>query len=188
MTVDRRSAARLTGALLTLAVLAPAAPLPASAQSRDEAAAQGWRKAAEPHFLGVGDRKWLQDYGGVDGRCNRQAVENTLNAGPTGPESPRGEVAVLRGPMVDPTSVRDLGAPDRGCLGHALELAPDGRTVYWADPAAGYAFRFTPLRSYVAYGWPCREFTVEVAQGKRKPQIVRYRACRTEDGVWGIQS
>lgn len=188
MPADRRPSPRLIGALAVLAAVIATIPPEVVAQTAGSAAGQGWRKASEPYFLGPGDRKWLQDFGIVDGRCNRQAVEAVLASGPTGPETPRGEVATLRGPMVDAKSVRDLGAADRGCLGHALELAPDGRSVYWTDANAGYRFRFTALRNYTAYGWPCREFTVEVTQGKRKPQIVRQRACRTEDGVWGVQS
>ena len=188
MIADRRFALRLCGALLILAVLGVAAPPRASAQTWESPPPQAWRKGAEPYFPGYGDRKWLQDYGVVDGRCNRQALEALLGSGPLRAEAPSGAVATLRGPLVDPGSVRDLGAPDRACLGHALELAADGRTVYWVDASAGYAFRFTPLRNYTAYGWPCREFTVEVTQAKRKPQIVRSRACRTEDGVWGIQA
>ncbi len=174
---------RRAGALLTILVLAAA---PVLAQTGGDAEAQGWRKPVSTPFIGAGERKWLHDYGVVDGRCNRQAVADVLAAGATGPETPRGEVATLRGDLPLPRTRHLLSAVERGCLGHALELAPDGRTVYWADPSAGYTYRVTPMRSYSALGWPCRELTVEVARGKQAPEIVRTRACRTEDGVWGI--
>jgi surface antigen len=178
------SPAPIAAALAGLVALV--APGLATSQAGGDAAAQGWRKAAEPYFLGAGDRKWLQDYGVVDGRCNRQAVEAVVNAGPTGPETPRNEVAVLRGPLPPTRSRRALTDADRACLGHALELAPAGRAVYWADPAAGYSYRVTVLRGYSALGWPCREFAFEMTRGKQAPEIMRSRACRTEDGVWGI--
>lgn len=182
---DRNARPRRITALLA-GLAAAATPLLASPQTGGDAAAQGWRKAAEPYFLGAGDRKWLQDYGVVDGRCNRQAVEAAVNAGPAGPEAPRSEVATLSGPLPAMKSRRALADADRACLGHVLELAPPGRTVYWTDPAAGYSYRATVLRGYSALGWPCREFVLEVARGKQAPETVRTRACRTEDGVWGI--
>jgi surface antigen len=181
------SNARLSRLAAALAGLAAAvAPLIASSQAGGDAAAQGWRKSAEPYFLGAGDRKWLQDFGVADGRCNRQAVEGVLKAGPSGPETPRSEVATLTGPLPATKSSRALAEADRACLGHALELAPAGRAVYWADPVAGYGYRATVVRSYSALGWPCREFVFEVARGKQAPETARSRACRTEDGVWGI--
>lgn len=175
---------RLACAVIVLAALA--APGVVAAQTGGNAAAQGWRKSSEPYFLGAGDRKWLQDYGVVEGYCNRQAVEAVVTAGPTGPETPRSEVAMLRGTAPATRARADLAAADRACLGHALELAPEGRTVYWADAAGGYTYRATALRTFQALGWPCREFIFEVTRGKRAPEIVRGRACRTEDGVWGI--
>jgi surface antigen len=181
-------APRRAGALIALLVLA-AAPA-AQAQIGGNAEAQGWRNqsSSSAYFLGAGERKWLQDYGVLEGHCNRQAVAGVLAAGPSGPETPRSEVATLRGDIPLPRTRHTLGAVERACLGHALELAPEGRTVYWADPTAGYTYRITPMRSFSALGWPCRELTVEVTRGKQTPEVVRTRACRTEDGVWGISA
>jgi len=182
-------AARLARIALAAAFAgALALPSIAAAQTGGDAAAQGWRRTAEPYFLGAGDRKWLKDYGVVSGRCNRQAVGAVVSAPPTGPEVARDEVATLRGNVAVPKAKVSLTAADRGCLGHALELAPDGRPVSWADPGAGYTFRVVALRTYQALGWPCREFTLEVTRGKQIPELVRSRACRTEDGVWGISA
>jgi surface antigen len=182
--------AALVQRIAVAAVLASALALPplVAAQPGGDAAAQGWRKTNEPYFLGAGDRKWLKDYGVVAGRCNRQAVAGVVSTPPTGPEISRDEVATLRGSVALPKVKGDLPAADRACLGHTLELAPDGRAVSWADPSAGYAFRVVALRSYQALGWPCREFALEVTRGKQAPDVVRGRACRTEDGVWGISA
>ena len=175
-------------ALAAIFAAALAVPPMVAAQTGGNAAAQGWRKADDPYFLGAGNRKWMKDYGVVGGRCNRQAVAAVVNAPPAGPEVVRDEVATLRGSVALSKAKGDLPAADRACLGHALELAPDGRAVSWADPGAGYAFRVVALRTYQALGWPCREFTLEVTRGKQAPDLLRGRACRTEDGVWGVSA
>jgi hypothetical protein len=172
---------------LALAALAIAAALPVAAvgQSGGDAAAQGWPKPNPPAVVDRFDSKWVMDYGVSDGRCNRAVVESIVKAAPPGGDQ-RIAVAVVRGSVPVPPTRRELAAPDRGCLGHALELAPEGRAVYWVDAAGGYSYRAITVRTYEALGWPCREFVLEVARGKKTPEIVRARACRIDDGIWGI--
>ena len=127
--IDRIAlAAALAGAL--------AVPSVAAAQTGGDAEAQGWRRTADPYFLGAGSRKWLKDYGVVGGRCNRQAVAAVVAAPPTGPETVRDEVATLRGPMPLARAKVELTAADRACLGHALELAPEDQALL-AEAAGG---------------------------------------------------
>jgi surface antigen len=178
-----RSARRLSLAWL----LALGAAAGAAAQGSADPA-QRWRKGEDAATPAVaGERKWAQDYGVLDGRCNKQAAGAVVGMGSADPGAPRRVVATLQGEVPLGKSARPLDSADRACLGHILELAPQGRAVFWIDAAAGYTYRATALRAYAATGWTCREFMLEITRGKQPvPEVVRGRACRTEDGIWGM--
>jgi surface antigen len=185
--MPNRNRAAWSVAVPLAAALAAALPGGAALAQGADPAKPGWSKSPQAYFVGAGDRKWLQDYGVMDGRCNKQGAGAVAAMGSAEPGGPRRVVATLDGNVPVGKSGRALDAADRACLGHALELAPEARAVYWIDATAGYSYRFTALRGYSAMGWPCREFMLEITRGKQPvPEVVRGRACRTEDGVWGM--
>ena len=76
---------------------------------------------------------------------------------------------------------------DRGCIGHALELATDGRPVTWVDPRTELSYVVTPTRGFKQNGQSCREFTTSVTSKGRRDTVTD-RACRSSDGTWQIVS
>src|SRR5919106_528230 len=57
-------------AFVSLALL----PIPSPAEPPPHAKAHGWRKKNDPNYVGYTGKKWEQDYGVIDGRCNTKAV------------------------------------------------------------------------------------------------------------------
>ena len=142
------SIALLTRAL-TLAALALmlAAPPTSYADPPPHAPAHGWRKKHDPNYVGYTGKKWDRDYGVIDGRCNREAVGAVLGGGvggAIGSQVVKGEgravaivVGSVLGAVIGSKIGRELDEADRGCIGHALELAADGKPVDLGQPAIG---------------------------------------------------
>ena len=184
---------------LTLATLALAlaAPSMSSADPPPHAPAHGWRKKHDPNYIGYTGKKWDRDYGVVDGRCNREAVGAVLGGvvgGAIGSQVGKGEgravaivVGSVLGAVIGAKIGRELEEADRGCIGHALELAADGRPVTWVDPQTGLSYAVTPKRGFKQNGRSCREFTTAVTSKGRR-ETVTDRACRSGDGTWQIVS
>lgn len=184
----------LTFAALALTLAAP----PASyADPPPHAPAHGWRKKHDPYYLGYTGKKWDRDYGVIDGRCNREAVGAVLGGvvgGAIGSQVVKGEgravaivVGSVLGAVIGAKIGRELEEADRGCIGHALELAADGRPVTWVDPQTGLSYAVTPKRGFKQNGQSCREFTTAVTSKGRR-ETVTDRACRSSDGTWQIVS
>jgi surface antigen len=76
-----------------------------------------------------------------------------------------------------------LGKADRACIGHALELAADKRTVVWSDPDAGLSYRLTPVRGMVVDRQKCREFDLTI-HGNDMDEKRREKACQASEGTW----
>jgi len=76
---------------------------------------------------------------------------------------------------------------DRGCWGHALELAGEKKTVVWTNQATGVSYRLTPTRNFQEGRLPCREFSTLVSAGSRR-DTVKGVACRKGEGEWEIRS
>jgi surface antigen len=189
----------LVARALTLAalVLTLAAPPVSYADPPPQAPAHGWRKKNDPNYVGYTGKKWDRDYGVIDGRCNREAVGAVLGGavgGAIGSQVVKGEgravaivVGSVLGAMIGAQIGRQLEEADRGCIGHALELAADGRPVTWVNPQTGLSYAVTPTRGFKQNGRSCREFTTAVtAKGAR--ETVTDRACRNSDGTWQIVS
>ncbi|TMI38126.1 MAG: hypothetical protein E6H41_08640, partial [Betaproteobacteria bacterium] len=69
---------------------------------------------ADPSFyLGYTGKKWTKDYGVIAGTCDAAAVSKSVAA------KQEGAVAMMSGTKIRP----QLDDADRGCWGHALELA-----------------------------------------------------------------
>ena len=184
---------------LTLAVLALAlaAPPMSYADPPPHAPAHGWRKKHDPYYIGYTGKKWDRDYGVIDGRCNREAVGAVLGGvvgGTIGSQVVKGEgravaivVGSVLGAVIGAKIGRELEEADRACMGHALELAGDGKPVTWADAQTGLSYAVTPARGFKQNGRSCREFTTAVTSKGRR-ETVTDRACRSSDGTWEIVS
>ena len=148
-------------------------PLPAPADPPPWAKAHGWRKKNDPDYVGYTGKKWEQDYGVVEGRCDTDKVGAVLG----------GVVGGVVGAKVG----RALDDADRACMGHALELAGEKKTVVWTNPATGVHYELTPTRNLGDAKNPCREFTTKVSNGKLS-DVVTGVACRRGAGDWVFRS
>ena len=164
---------------------------PAFADPPSHAPAHGWRKKHDPHYVGYTGKEWEQDYGIVEGHCNRDAIAAAVGAvvgGVIGSQVGEGDgrvvaiiVGTVIGAAVGHAIGRELDDRDRACVGHALELADDGQRVRWQNEESGVSYVVTPLGA--AGGDSCRDFTLESSlDGKLETQ--RGRACRTGNGTW----
>jgi surface antigen len=147
-------------------------------------------------YRGYDDRGWDNDYGVQGGHCNRAAVGAVLGGivgGVVGSQVARDSerpvaiiIGALLGSVVGHEIGRDMDEADRGCMGHALELARDGRPVEWRNQATGVAYVVTPLRPWPQGGPSCRAFRLRsVAHGR--PSERTAHACRSGDGEWRIR-
>jgi surface antigen len=170
------------------------------------APAHGWRKKHDPNYVGYTGKKWERDYGILDGRCNAKAVGTVLGGavgGAVGASVGRGDnrpVAILVGTVLGAVIGHEIGArveeSDRGCFGHALELAGESKPVMWTNPNTGFQYRLVPTRNLTSGGQPCREFVTEVSskekskgKGKnKKNQKHKAIACRSGTGEWQLRS
>ena len=184
-----------THGLLPLA-LAGALALPlapaAYAEPPPHAPAHGWRKKHDPYYLGYTGKKWEKDYGILEGNCNREAVGAVLG-GATGAAvgaavSDGKGVAILVGAVLGAVVGSQIGKSmdqaDRGCIGHALELAPDNKKVKWTG-ANGSVYAVTPVKGYKQGGLDCREYVTEYKVGKKKEKV-KEKACRNPNGTWTV--
>lgn len=173
------------------AMLLPLAPA-AYADPPPWAPAHGWRKKHDPYYTGYSGRNWRDHYGIIDGRCNRAAIGTVLGGvvgGAIGSTVGKGDgrtVAIILGTVLGAVVGRQIGREmdeaDRGCIGHALELAADRRTVYWIG-ANDWTYRVTPLRNYEQNGQKCREYRLRI-NGRDIDEDRRERACLVRPGEW----
>jgi surface antigen len=94
-------------------------------------------------------------------------------------------VGTVLGAVVGAEIGRDMDREDRGCMGHALELARDGRDVRWDHPRLGITYILTPTGAWRNRDQSCRNFRiVELRGGKRR--AATGHACRVNDGEWRL--
>lgn len=187
------SFARMACATICLALL-PAAP--AFADPPPWAPAHGWRKKHDPDYVGYTGKKWQKDYGVIEGRCNAKAVGAVVGGivgGAVGSQIGKGDtrtVAIIAGTAIGAVLGakigHDIDASDRGCMGHALELAGERKSVTWTNATTGVAYRLTPTANLQRGKEPCREFVTEARSGKKKEKLKNI-ACRRGDGVWELE-
>jgi surface antigen len=182
-----------TPAALALVLPLCVLPLPSPAEPPPHAKAYGWRKKNDPTYVGYTGKKWPNDYGVASGRCNTGAVGavvggaigGAVGAGVSSPEDR--PIAILvgtaLGAIVGHAIGREMDASDRACMGHALELASERKTVTWTNAASGVSYRLTPAGAFKDAGMPCRRFTAVLASGKKK-DTVKGAACRQGNGEW----
>lgn len=179
---------RLLLILLGSALLASSA----SAEPPPWAPAHGWRKKNDPNYVGYTGTKWQRDYGVIDGRCNTAAVGAVLGAatgaviGSRASEQDR-PVAIILGTTIGAVIGAKIGEEidqnDRACMGHALELAAERKTVVWTNAATGVTYRLTPTRNLGTRREPCREFRAVLASGKKRDAVSGV-ACRRGNAEW----
>ena len=193
--------ARSVGALLPAVlagVLAAVLVLPAAPTFADPppwAPAHGWRKKNDPNYVGYTGKRWERDYGVLEGRCNTDQIGAVVGAVVGGAIGSRASeqnrpVAILvggvLGAVIGAKVGRSIDDADRACMGHALELAGENRTVIWRN-AAGVQYELTPTRNVGDRQHPCREFLTKVSSG-RVTDAVRGVACRRRNGDWVFRS
>ena len=171
-------------------------PVPAPADPPPWAPAHGWRKKNDPNYVGYTGKKWDQDYGVLEGTCNTAEVGAVLGGVVGGVVGSRAgndrnrPVAIVVGTVLGAVIGAKVGATideaDRACMGHALELAGERKTVVWKNDATGVSYQLTPTRNFTDGDKPCREFTTLVAAGSRKDAI-KGVACRRGNGEWAIR-
>ena len=179
----RAVAAIMSGALLV-------SSLPVFGDPPPWAPAHGWRKQHDPYYQGYTGRRWDNDYGVVDGRCDASAVLGTAGAvvgGAAGSRMGGGDGKVIAtilgaaiGAVVGAKIGRDLEDVDRACIGHSLELVGDARVVNWVNPNTGVAYTLTPLRSD---GRSCRDFKL-AANYRGRSNSRTSTACRNASDDW----
>ncbi|MBI2318290.1 MAG: glycine zipper 2TM domain-containing protein, partial [Betaproteobacteria bacterium] len=181
--------------LAATACLLATVPWPAYADPPPWAPAHGWRKKHDAYYTGYAGKKWERDYGIVAGRCDRQAIGAVLGAtvgGVIGSQVGKGSgktvatvLGAVIGGVIGAEIGRDLDGADRGCLGHALELAEDRERVTWVNSGTGVTYVLSPIRGYKRDGRICREFSLKMTAG-RKDGTGRGVACQAGDGTWQI--
>jgi surface antigen len=188
---------KTTLALLSAALSLSLVPVPSPAEPPPHAKAHGWRKKNDPTYVGYTGKKWQRDYGVAEGRCNTAAVGAVVGGvigGAVGARVSSDQdrpVAVILGAALGAVVGRAIGkeldAADRGCMGHALELAGERKTVAWTNAASGVSYRLTPTGSFKDGNAPCRRFTTVLTAGGRK-DTVKGAACRQGSGEWLFKS
>lgn len=175
-------------ALLCASIFASA---PALSDPPDHAKAHGWRKKHDPRYVGYTGREWERDYGVREGSCHRKEIGTVVGAvvgGAIGSQIGDGTgrtVAIIVGSVLGGVIGREIGEDldeaDRGCFGHALELAEPGHAVRWVNDRTHVSYVLTPLA--IKDSKNCRRFKLEASEGKKR-KASEGRACRDGDGVW----
>src|SRR5688572_31314399 len=178
---------KTTLALLSVALSLSLVPVPSPAEPPPHAKAHGWRKKNDPTYVGYTGKKWQRDYGVADGRCNTAAVGAVVGGvigGAVGARVSSDQdrpVAVILGAALGAVVGRAIGqeldAADRACMGHALELAGERKTVAWTNKATGVAYRLTPGAAFTERGATCRRFSALLTAGKKRDSV-KGAACR----------
>lgn len=180
--------------LVAAALLLPAAPA-VYADPPAWAPAHGWRKKHDPYYQGYSGSQWERDYGIIDGNCNRQAIGTVLGGAvggaigsSVGKDSGNRSVAILLGSVLGAVIGNQIGKSmddaDRACIGHALELAADRRTVRWTG-SEGVNYMVTPTSSYDRGGRKCRDYRLR-ANGQGVDEDRRETACLVSEGRWEV--
>jgi surface antigen len=160
------------------------------------APAHGWRKKNDPNYVGYTGKKWERDYGIIEGRCNTAAVGAVLGGvtgavvGSRASEEDRPVAIILGstiGAIIGAKIGQEIDESDRACMGHALELAGEKKTVAWTNRSTGLTYRLTPVRNLRDGRQGCREFRTVVSAGK-KSETVSGVACRRGNGEWLFRS
>lgn len=187
-----RVPAKTAALLIVSSFVAWAAP--AFAQPPAHAPAHGWRKKHDPYYVGYTGQQWERDYDIASGRCNRQEIATVVGAIAGGVIANRVAdehrtvatvVGAIAGAVIGNRIGRELDEADRGCLGHALEIAQPGQRVSWKNDAADLRYELVPGAGSTRNGSPCREYTLTTIDGRKRASQTGL-SCRTAHGVWQV--
>lgn len=183
--------------LLLIALMsASIVPAPSLADPPPWAPAHGWRKKNDPNYVGYTGKRWDNDYGVIDGKCNTAAVGAVLGGVVGGAVGSRVSdkdrpVAIVVGTVIGAVIGAKIGQSideaDRACMGHALELAGRSNTVVWTNQTTGVTYQLTPTRNINHAKSPCREFRTVVSSGRNRDTLTG-TACRHGNGQWLFKS
>lgn len=185
MPLSAKTALLIVSSLVTWAGVAFAQP-PAHAP------AHGWRKKNDPHYVGYTGRQWERDFDISSGRCNREEIATVVGAIAGGVIANRVAdehrtvatiVGVLAGAAIGNRIGRELDEADRGCFGHALEIAQPGQRVTWTNEATSLRYELSPGAGSTRNGTPCRQYTLTTVQGRERSSQTGI-ACQSQPGVW----
>ncbi len=180
-------------ALLMMSSLAVSAG-PAFADPPAHAPAHGWRKKNNPYYVGYTGKQWERDFEISSGRCNRQEIATVIGGIAGGVIANRVAdehrtvatiIGVLAGAAIGNRIGRELDEADRGCFGHALEIAQEGQRVRWTNDAAGLRYELSPGAARPQSGTACREYTLVTIAGRERSSR-KGIACQTQPGVWQV--
>jgi surface antigen len=178
-------------ALLMVSLLAVWAGT-ALAQPPAHAPAHGWRKKNDPHYIGYTGKQWERDFDISSGRCNRQEIATVVGAIAGGAIANRVAdehravatiVGVIAGAVIGNRIGRELDEADRGCFGHALEIAQPGQRITWTNESAGVRYEMSPGNASPRHGASCRTYTLVTVQGRERSSQAGV-ACQSQPGVW----
>jgi surface antigen len=179
------------GALLIVSSLVTWAGL-AFAQPPAHAPAHGWRKKNDPHYVGYTGQQWERDFDISSGSCNRQEIATVVGAIAGGVIANRVAdehrtvatiIGVIAGAAIGNRIGRELDEADRGCFGHALEIAQPGQRVTWTNEGANVRYELSPGAGSTRNGTPCRDYTLTTVTGRQRSSQTGV-ACQTQPGVW----
>lgn len=177
--------ASFLGTCLTTAFADPPAHAPAN----------GWRKKHDPNYTGYSGTQWETDYEISTGHCNREAIATVVGGVVGGTIAHRVSdehpvVATIIGAAVGALIGNKIGEKldeaDKGCVGHALELAKPGQAVTWANASTGVRYELSPGSDRSQNGAVCRDFKLTAVSGQNKSSKSGV-ACQSNTGVWQIQ-
>jgi surface antigen len=160
------------------------------------APAHGWRKKHDPQYVGYSGERWDNDYEVSTGHCNREQIGAVLGGvagGVIGSKvaSPDNRlvgtiIGAAAGALLGARIGRELDDGDRGCFGHALEIAQPGGRVMWDNRATGVSYVLIPGEGRREKSGMCRNFTLEASGRSGQREKRTGRACQESRGVWKI--
>ena len=166
----------------------------AFAQPPPHAPAHGWRKKHDPYYVGYTGRQWERDFEISSGSCNREEIATVVGAIAGGVIANRVAdehrtvatiVGVIAGAAIGNRIGRELDEADRGCFGHALEIAEPGQRVTWTNESLGVRYELSPGSASPRHGASCREYTLVTVAGRRDRSSRTGVACQSASGPTG---
>jgi surface antigen len=182
-----------TVALVVSALIVWTAPVLADPPAH--APAHGWRKKNDPHYVGYTGRQWDRDFQIASGRCNRQEIATVIGGVAGGVIANRVAdehravatiVGAIAGAIIGNRIGRELDEADRGCFGHALEIAQTGQRITWTNETTGVSYQLSPGADRPRSGAVCRDYTLVTSTGRRDRSAHSGVACQTRAGAWHI--
>jgi len=159
------------------------------------APAHGWRKKHDPYYTGYTGTQWETDYEISAGHCNREAIATVVGGVVGGAIAHRVSdehpvVATIIGAAIGALIGNKIGEKldeaDKGCVGHALELAKPGQVVTWVNASTGVRYEMSPGADRTQNGMACRDFKLTAASAENKSSKSGV-ACQSNVGTWQVQ-